>query len=821
MGASSAAAPISAISRIGDKGNNPILLNMFYVYWHDSSYPNGEYSGYQTSLENQIYGIPYKIGSNASSAIRFLNTSLACTKYIVIITGHKKKRIVKEISNSPAVIKIYIIKPFAEKLNKWIRPYKNLKVYREFTDLLIELKELLVPLDPIKELLINPQTDIEYLAYPNPITMTQQTINALTDEKAQQDDQLAYKTLYSLTLNFILNWYKSSPSRNLNENPFLFYFKADKSSIEISDNYFKLLKLSIKFDLYPLIVSGISIEEFRTVNLSIKKKELNSILSKLDDNIDEIDKEKLSKLHTALISILEKYFVKQYGSEWKSLYYPNMCLGDIDFCLKMFIQIVLNYGTTKLNDLMHKKFADTLRQASIASDIRISTFNDILERTKKDNNENNAESKSILNEDEIKIAKESCGVNNILLFDVNTAEYSNILAPLSSKVSKKCWVYKITSDFCVDFECQLKLRNKSIYVVIAAGFPKSEFEQLLNVFIRESISPILIVYIPNAIERNISKAMFKNKWIIPTMYAETFDSIVTYINDTEIDLEKEINYYSIIYKDFGKTLSNIRNLSEDKNSNGESKEYDAGFEVLDEINSSVFNGLVEELSLGTKLIGSLHYYMWKDYKELHKENTYWKNYASLFGASSKVMNQLDVNFGKNILRAYTLQEPPPFYKMLNDAFRGGNSDRISKFRGFYVILHDLIKKGILKYYCGTVFRGTYFNPSVIKELKPGRKIFSSCFTSTSKSPSVAREFVRKTGRNVLLEIELHPRGFSNVDIDTEKLSMYPEEQEVLLLPFTTLEIRSVSTEGDLTVVTINEALQEVEAVNLKGIDYYN
>ena len=105
--------------------------------------------------------------------------------------------------------------------------------------------------------------------------------------------------------------------------------------------------------------------------------------------------------------------------------------------------------------------------------------------------------------------------------------------------------------------------------------------------------------------------------------------------------------------------------------------------------------------------------------------------------------------------------------MLNDAFRIGTEESVSKYRAFFTMLHDSVKKKILRKYVGTVYRGTYFSPEVISNLKLGQQINLSCFTSTSKSQSVAWEFARKTKRNVLLEIELNSKADSNVDIHAE------------------------------------------------------
>eukprot|EP00826_Nyctotherus_ovalis_P003154 TRINITY_DN10639_c0_g1_i4.p1 TRINITY_DN10639_c0_g1~~TRINITY_DN10639_c0_g1_i4.p1 ORF type:complete len:863 (-),score=194.43 TRINITY_DN10639_c0_g1_i4:27-2615(-) len=820
MGADISASALAAISLGVDRELNKIL-NLYYIYWFDSAYPNGEYSGYQDMLRQYIHGIPYKTENDATAAIRFLNTSLACTRYIAVVTGLKKKRVVTEIVNSPAVQYIYILKSVPAKVKKWSSIYKKVKVYRTFAEMLPEIRKIVHPFESVNKVKVDTKNSIEYLAHPNPVTMAQQTVDALRDEKAQQDDQLIYKTLYSLTLKYIIDWHTSE--NLIRQNDLAHYFEKMKLSYSlehICEDYINLLKFSIKVDQCPLIVSGITIDEIRQLlnDQPFIFARLPEILHGIEPDADlsRANRKQLKELHTVLVSAIASELSERAGRAWTRLYFPAMCLGDVDFCLKMFMQSVLNAGKEMFEDLTHDKFAPTLSQASIASDVRVISFNEVIEKTKEKLKKEGAEP-CMMDRKEIEVALDNCAIRNVLVFDFNTTKHKDLFAPLISKIKRKCRVYKLVQDFYTDFEGHAELRNKTVYAVIPSDFPKGDYEQLLNIFVRESITPLLVIYVPDSQCQAISKAMFKNKWIITTMYTESFDSILDYMNDVEVDIVKDMEYYGMLYDDFGKTLASVGSGGEEKGTG----EGETDFEVLSTVNKSVFSGLVEELSLGTKLMGSLHYYMWKQYRELESADVYWKAYAPLFGVIPKKNNILDINFGKNLLRAYTLQDKPPFYKMLNEVFRRGNSAQISKYRAFYVTLHDLAKKGILKHYCGTVFRGTYFNELVLQSLKRGQTIFSSCFTSTSKSPVVAADFARKTGRNVMLEIELHPRGSSNIDIHEEKMSIYPEEQEVLLLPFTKFEVMSVGTEGKLTTVKMVEMLQQVEAATIKGIDYHN
>ena len=52
-------------------------------------------------------------------------------------------------------------------------------------------------------------------------------------------------------------------------------------------------------------------------------------------------------------------------------------------------------------------------------------------------------------------------------------------------------------------------------------------------------------------------------------------------------------------------------------------------------------------------------------------------------------------------------------------------------------------------------------------------------------------------------------------------SRYPEEQEVLLLPFSAFKIMRIFKEENLTLISLTEMIPEYELINLKGIDYNN
>ena len=141
------------------------------------------------------------------------------------------------------------------------------------------------------------------------------------------------------------------------------------------------------------------------------------------------------------------------------------------------------------------------------------------------------------------------------------------------------------------------------------------------------------------------------------------------------------------------------------------------------------------------------------------------------------------------LYAYTLEEKDgkSFYSFMNNDFRSGNANKISRYLTMLRSIYDLIKKKCLMSYSGDVYRATYFKQELIDEIKPGKRMFNASLWSSSKKLDVAKKFLFKYKKNILLRTKV--KEGSNIDIHLEKLSQYPSEEEILFLPFCTFEIK--------------------------------
>ena len=91
-------------------------------------------------------------------------------------------------------------------------------------------------------------------------------------------------------------------------------------------------------------------------------------------------------------------------------------------------------------------------------------------------------------------------------------------------------------------------------------------------------------------------------------------------------------------------------------------------------------------------------------------------------------------------------------------------------------------------YSGDIYRATYFKQELIDEIKPGKKMLYASLWSSSKKIDVAKDFLFTYNKNILLHTKV--KEGNNIDIHLENLSQYPEEEEILFLPYCYFEIKS-------------------------------
>ena len=180
---------------------------------------------------------------------------------------------------------------------------------------------------------------------------------------------------------------------------------------------------------------------------------------------------------------------------------------------------------------------------------------------------------------------------------------------------------------------------------------------------------------------------------------------------------------------------------------------------------------------------------YKDHNTLEIFFRYYSNYFFLTLQPEFVVNM--TAFAKMFLYAYTLEEGNPnenLYCVVNDDLRSNNPEKVNRFAQLIKVIGALIKYKELKSYNGIVYRASFLKEELIKNIKIGDTIINSAFWSASKKESVAKKFMKNGRKNALIITK--GELINNVDIHIEKMSRYPNEEEVLYLPFCNFKIKS-------------------------------
>jgi hypothetical protein len=96
-------------------------------------------------------------------------------------------------------------------------------------------------------------------------------------------------------------------------------------------------------------------------------------------------------------------------------------------------------------------------------------------------------------------------------------------------------------------------------------------------------------------------------------------------------------------------------------------------------------------------------------------------------------------------------------------------------------------------YTGSTFRGVMVTDDDIKQYKIGTRILTKTFSSTSKQFDVALQFLRNNSdtNNRLSTICIYEIRNQRTAIDITHISLFPYEEEVLILPCTAFKIMDI------------------------------
>ena len=159
-------------------------------------------------------------------------------------------------------------------------------------------------------------------------------------------------------------------------------------------------------------------------------------------------------------------------------------------------------------------------------------------------------------------------------------------------------------------------------------------------------------------------------------------------------------------------------------------------------------------------------------------------------------------YSKIFLRLYTLESP--FYRKLKISLIKGN---YSEFKQYILILYNGLNQKIIKdYHDGYLYSSQFITKKELDSISSssGRIILTKSFLSFSKDKIIATDFMRSTGRNVLLIVNpLKQKDATVTNMDIEEISYFKDEKEVLFLPFSGFEIEKIEKNQKYTIIYLN------------------
>ena len=194
------------------------------------------------------------------------------------------------------------------------------------------------------------------------------------------------------------------------------------------------------------------------------------------------------------------------------------------------------------------------------------------------------------------------------------------------------------------------------------------------------------------------------------------------------------------------------------------------------------------------------------YKERNALEIFFKYYSNYFFLTLQPEFLVNMTaYAKMFLYAYTLEEGDPnknLYCIINNDLRSSDPSKINRHQELINLIGGLIQVKKLKSYNGNLFRATYLKDELIKKIKNGLSMVNSAFWSATKKESVAKKFLKQSYKNALIITKGGQKN--NIDIHLENMSRYPNEEEVLFLPFCSFKITSFDKvkEGNLNYYRI-------------------
>ena len=607
----------------------------------------------------------------------------------------------------------------------------------------------------------------------------------------------------------MINYFKNNRKEFLNilefsKSNFILKIIGNKGKNELNDFCSFLENLTI-LHLYiekcPFFIEILSYEEvlkimdnkidydlLRDKYKYIKASLYDLIISLNNKNNILIDgKEKIKELHIFILNYIFKtyetslYFFKYY-------IFIRYFMG-IDFCLKYFFRIIYRDEIDQEKLKIYTYF-----YSSILFERKFIEFTSAVMSLKTDNN------KLLLTLNDMKKINQNI---NIIVF--GNESFKQRIKSIESKMKINSSIYlTFNKEVKEILECHMK---KDYYwkfdfiIIITLNDLVEYYSQLHIISIELGITFCAVIYLENNNNHLIYKIPLIYASFIPVFLINNQNQLIRLINEwfpsTGIEKINEVNKVNL------EMCKSLKLIIGEKSINAKNK----GWALIEKGHDDLIkNKFVSKIMNDILELGDYVSYIITLYKENSLLDLLFNKYFSLFFVRATSALGPDILLAKRFIFIYTIEEnekKESFYSILNKALRSGEPKKISPFLLMVALLEKEINNKELLSYQGIVHRGTVLTKELIDEIKPGKIMYNSSFWSCSKDIKISKEFIDNSN-NANALITINTSG-NNVDVESEKLSNYKNEKEVLFIPFTPfkiVEIQNVNIDNKMIYVII-------------------
>ena len=809
-------------------------FRLYNIYWYDS---NSNRADWEEVFSNVIFNMT----SNIKKIINFFNNYNQKKPWIVIISLSKGEKLISELHNKKNIKAFCLYNMSPQSLGDWTQKYEKIKGIVEKPEdlykILLKINSEYIPdlnLESGKVPNFNYFTTKKYIIRNfdlNPDKINNNKYNQYVRNHLNIEINLLNQ-IYNKNEKNINNFYLSTLSfyeknlQNLDNNlkkeielilPVIYNQKDIKSDtvIEFLNFLYNITLISFYFSNYKYKYSKVSYEEindifkmeyklaknkiayknlrYYTEILSIRLKNNESLLERNDDLLNEFQK---SAIYFNLLSnsILVNPMDIQMIYISKSLY------KDIDFTLKSILIKIQTGRPGYIQNIMKN-----LYQVLFLYDARIMIYSSYISMHEEYN---------ILSQKDTKILDNSLIIKDFLV--LGSFIFHSKIKSIEKSIDKDSIGYlsiEKVENYYKELICKMKYKKISFFVIISDEFYDKYDIELNLLFNHLGIIPYYIILVENEEKTLISLYSIKRNGVSIPILTYCLNDIINYLKNDglssggitednwDLEIAQKLNYkYSPMDLD-----NNI-------------KELDNGWELSDYFNTDLLNNILldNHKELGRNM-GNININLYKAYKDKNAEDLFLTQYCKYFGFSLRSESDLSpLVFGKSILYAYSKQEVgrKSFYDIMNTDLKSGNPKKICRYLELISFLNQLIKNKEICSFSGTVYRGTFLNTNLIKELKPGKRIVNTTFMSTSKVYKVAKQFLMNQDyKNAFLIIDA-----KNKNVDIEDLSFYGNEKEVLFMPFSQFEIMELKKTNTFDKLVYEIKLKELDLENQCNYD---